>query len=92
MIKKYSIERYNNYIGLLEDLYIFKGVIFFGDYRVSIDMFLIEEFKNVVSIFFIVYKISDVMVIIVEGCDFRGLVVRFFKILWLDVMFIYIVS
>lgn len=92
MIKKYSIERHNNYTGSLEDLHTSKGVTFFGDYRVSIDMFLTEESKNVASISFTVHKTSDVMVTTVEGRDFRGLAVRFFKILWLDVMFIYIVS
>lgn len=92
MIKKYSIERHNNYTGSLEDLHTSKGVTFFGDYRVSIDMFLTEESKNVASISFTVHKTSDVMVTTVEGRDFRGLAVRFFKIIWLDVMFIYIVS
>lgn len=92
MIKKYSIERHNNYTGSLEDLHTSKGVTFFGDYRVSIDMFLTEESKNVASISFTVHKTSDVMVTTVEGRDFRGLAVRFFKIIWLAVMFIYIVS
>lgn len=92
MIKKYSIERHNNYTGSLEDLHTSKGVTFFGDYRVSIDMFLTEESKNLASISFTVHKTSDVMVTTVEGRDFRGLAVRFFKILWLDVMFIYIAS
>ncbi|XP_034316459.2 uncharacterized protein [Magallana gigas] len=73
MIKKYSIERHNNYTGSLEDLHTSKGVTFFGDYRVSIDMFLTEESKNVASISFTVHKTSDVMVTTVEGRDFRGL-------------------
>lgn len=91
MIKKYSIERHINYTGSLEDLYTSKGMTFFGDYRVSIDMFLTEESKNVASISFTVHKTSDVMVTTVEGRDFRGLAVRFFKIIWLDAMFRYIV-